>query len=118
MTRRNRRPAADPDLMAVLGLTTLEPELVDARPTRAHVARLRRAGWGSRSIALRSGVDRRAVRALWAGRNSGLPPTRRVHADTERRILAIRSNDPKPAPDGQRDREPGSSSSSSSTERR
>ncbi|QVJ00402.1 hypothetical protein KGD82_16715 [Nocardiopsis eucommiae] len=110
MTRRNRRPAAtNPDLMAVLGLAAPEPELVDAARTREHVARLLAAGWGSRSIARRSGVDRRAVRALWAGRSAGLPPTRRVHAGTQESILAIRPDDPKPDPDGQRDREPGAS---------
>ncbi|MGW5879786.1 hypothetical protein ACWFMI_24850 [Nocardiopsis terrae] len=97
MTRRNRRPAVDhPDLMAVLGLGTPPvPELVDARPAREHVQRLHAAGWGSRSIAARTGLGRRTVRALTAGRTAGAPPTRQVLPDTARRILEI---DPEEVP--------------------
>lgn len=96
MTRRNRRPAANRDLMAVLGLTTPTPELVDAARTRAHVRYLKQAGWGDRSIAARAGVHRSTVRAVTVGRYAGDRPANRVEADTEARILAVRPDEPRP----------------------
>lgn len=65
--------------------------LVDAGPSKAHVAALRAAGMGRRTIAMRSGVSQTVIDRL-VGVNTD-KPCHRVRPETERRILAVRAAD-------------------------
>ncbi len=64
--------------------------LVDAGPARAHVQKLREAGLSLKHLAALANVGRGTLDALIYGDPSRqLPPTARVHAKTEERLLAV-----------------------------
>lgn len=64
--------------------------LVDAGPARAHVNNLRAAGLSLKHLASLSGVARGTLDALVYGEPSRqAPPTAKVHARTEQRLLAV-----------------------------
>ena len=65
--------------------------LVDAGPARAHIHKLRAAGLSLKHLAALANVGRGTLDALIYGDPSReLPPTARVHARTEERLLAVR----------------------------
>lgn len=65
--------------------------LVDAGAARAHVQKLRAAGMSLKQLAALADVGRGTLDALIYGDPSRqLPPTARVHAKTEARLLAVR----------------------------
>ena len=65
--------------------------LVDAGATRAHVQKLRAAGMSLKHLAALADVGRGTLDTLIYGDPSRrLPPTARVHARTEERLLAVR----------------------------
>lgn len=65
--------------------------LLDSAPVRAHLAQLRAAGLGRRTIADKSGVAQTVIdRLLGLSRSR---PARRVRPDTERRILSVTVED-------------------------
>ncbi len=68
--------------------------LVDAGPVKAHVAMLRAAGVGRRTIAMRAGVSQTVIDRL-VGINTE-KPCNRVRPETARRILAVRTVDVAP----------------------
>ncbi len=68
--------------------------LVDAGPVKAHVAMLRAAGIGRRTIAMRAGVSQTVIDRL-VGINKD-KPSNRVRPETARRILAVRTVDVAP----------------------
>lgn len=70
---------------------------IDATAAREHVARLRAAGMGLKTIAKRSGVPHGGLWKLIYGK-PGYQPTRRIRPDTEARLLAVRADD-RPDPD-------------------
>lgn len=61
--------------------------LVDAAPVKAHLAQLRAAGVGKRTIAQRAGVAQTVVNRLIGIDHS--KPARRVHPDTAAKLLAV-----------------------------
>lgn len=65
--------------------------LVDARPVRNHLQKLREAGVGKRTIAARSGVSQTVVDRL-LGINSDRPAAR-VRPETAKRLLSVRVED-------------------------
>lgn len=65
--------------------------LVDAAPVKAHLAQLRAAGVGKRTIAQRAGVAQTVVNRLIGIDHS--KPARRVHPDTARKLLAVTIDD-------------------------
>lgn len=74
---------------------------VDPGRSREHLLELVEAGCGVRTISRVSGVSRTTLNALLTGKPDesipgGRRPLRRVHADTERRLLAVRSDDVRP----------------------
>ncbi|WP_160051198.1 hypothetical protein [Nocardiopsis sp. FR26] len=91
MSRRNHHPAPNERFAwAVLGLADpATAERVDATRAREHARALADRGWGTRSIAKRAGVGRRAVQSLLNGRTAKEPPSHRVLETTEALILAI-----------------------------
>ena len=66
-------------------------DLVDAGPVKAHVAMLRAAGVGKRTIAMRAGVSQTVIDRL-LGINTE-KPCNRVRPETARRILAVKGSD-------------------------
>ncbi|MEX2439705.1 MAG: hypothetical protein WD739_07470 [Actinomycetota bacterium] len=77
----NRRYQASRVRAELYGRPTTE--LVPAAEVRQHLKNLSRVGVGQHAVARASGIARSAVRAIVTGR------TRRIHPDTERRILAV-----------------------------
>lgn len=60
----------------------------DAEPSRQHIETLRSLGFGFKRIGALSGVDSNVLRGIVVGRG-GYPPCRKVHVNTERRVLAV-----------------------------
>lgn len=82
----NSRYSKLQEYRAIAGIRTL----VDAGPSKEHVAKLRAAGVGRRTIAARSGVSQTVVDRL-VGLNTDRA-CNRVRPETERRILAVRAD--------------------------
>lgn len=66
------------------------PQLVDSQPIKEHLAQLRAAGVGKRTIARQSGVSQTVINRLIG--IDGSKPARRVRAATAHKLLAVRAD--------------------------
>lgn len=67
------------------------PSMVDAEPVRDHIRKLQAAGVGLHTITRMAGIGGGTMTRLMYGTRGG-SPSRRVRADTARRILAVRAD--------------------------